>query len=124
MVAGGTGGAGTEGINGEADSEGIRGGDVVDNNGVEVTGWTRGDIRGVLDWIEDVRTPGTNGATVTGCISGGDTSFAVGVSDRTPLGTIGSTGMAPGIGTESFLFPGGSNSGGKTAGIAYFSKAL
>lgn len=59
---------------------------------------------------------------MTGCISGGDTSF--GVSERTPLGTIGSTGMAPGIGTESFLFPGGSNSGGKTAGMAYFSRAL
>lgn len=65
-----------------------------------------------------------NGDCISGLAIGGDVTLATGVSERTPFGTIGKTGIAPGIGTESFLLLGGSNSGGRHDGMACFSRAL
>lgn len=62
---------------------------------------------------------------INGCAKDGDVILTIsGVTDLTPFGITGRTGIAPGNEAESFLFSGGNNSGGKQLGIVYFSKAL
>lgn len=103
-------------------------------------GFIDGIKGGPIEGIGEEDMGGINGAVEIGGIKGGVgpagiNGFEAGgtrgveVSDCTPLGTAGGTAGSTCIEPdtneiESFFLPGGSSSGGRLLGMAYFSNAL
>lgn len=105
---------GTDAGIGDDDIEGI-------NGGAEIGGMSGGGVgpAGIRGVFEGAGAGGGTRGGVTDLSSGSTPFGTAGIG-----GTAGSTCMAPGMLIESFFLPGGSSSGGRQLGIAYFSRAL